>query len=67
MEQNLKIVRDYLADFYTDKYENLDKKNNFLRKYTWLKLTPLQRENFKRSICIGGVENAIKEMCQKKH
>lgn len=34
MEQNLKIVRDYLADFYTDKYENLDKKINFLRKYT---------------------------------
>lgn len=59
-EESLKVMANYFSHLYENNFEKLDEMDHFLGKYSLWKLSPEQKVNLVRSICIGEIEKMIK-------
>ena len=56
-----KTIRNHFANFYANKFENLEKIDNFPREiFRLAKLSPFELESLKRLISIEETEKIIK-------
>ena len=54
-----RIVRDYHKQVYTNKMDNLEKRNKFLERYNLLRLNQKEIENMNRPITSNEIESEI--------
>jgi hypothetical protein len=60
------IIRDYIENLYSNKFENLEEMNKFLHSYDHPKLNQEDINHLNRSITLNEVEAAIKSLSKKK-
>jgi hypothetical protein len=61
------IIRDYIENLYSNKFENLEEMDKFLNTYDHPKLNQEDINHLNRSITQNEIEAAIKSLPKKKH